>query len=52
MDKQFLKEMWNFLIKRNGWWFLPVIILVLIVGILIVIGTATQFASPFIYALF
>jgi len=50
-NKSLVKEIWEFLIIRNAWWFAPIIILLFLVGILIIYGSSSAI-SPFIYALF
>jgi hypothetical protein len=46
-----LKDLWLFIKERKKFWLLPVIIILLILGALIVFGTASAIA-PFIYTLF
>jgi len=47
----FLKDIWGFLSRRKKFWLLPAIIVLLLVGTLIVIGSGTAIA-PFIYTVF
>lgn len=48
---EFLKDLWGFLKERKKWWLLPIILVLLLIGILIVIGSNSAVA-PFIYTLF
>lgn len=47
----FIKDFWKYLRVRKKWWLLPVIIFVLIIGVLLIIGSASP-AGAFIYTLF
>lgn len=47
----FVKEMWSFIKERKIWWFLPVIIVLMILGFLIILS-AIPGVAPFIYTLF
>lgn len=47
----FLKDIWGFLSVRKKFWLLPAIIVLLLVGTLLVIGSGTAVA-PFIYTVF
>lgn len=46
-----LAEIVAFLAQRKRWWLVPVIVLLLCIGFLLVLGTASPL-SPFIYTLF
>ena len=46
-----LKDIWKFLAARKKWWLAPLIIVLIIVGLLIVLGSTSALA-PFIYTLF
>ncbi len=46
----FWKDLISFLIQNKKWWLLPVIIVTLLVGVLIILGSTA--AAPFIYTLF
>jgi competence protein ComGC len=48
---EFLRDLWNFLKARKKWWLAPLIIVLIIVGVLIVLGSTSALA-PFIYTLF
>ena len=48
---EFLSDLWKFLKARKKFWLVPMIIVLLLFGVLIVIGGASQVA-PFIYTLF
>ena len=50
-NKSILKEVWDFFKVRKMWWLLPTIIILIIVGMLMILGTQSSL-SPFIYALF
>lgn len=49
-DKTLLGELWEFLKVRKAWWLSPIILLLLVAGLVIVVGSSPL--SPFIYALF
>ncbi len=44
-----LREFWQFLRERRGWWLAPIIIVLLLLGLIVVSQSAL---SPFIYTLF
>ena len=46
----FLTEFWYFVRYNKKWWLTPVIMLLLLLGILVVLGSSG--AAPFIYTLF
>jgi hypothetical protein len=46
-----VKELWLFIKERKLWWFLPVIFVLFILGILIILSSIPAVA-PFIYTLF
>jgi len=48
---EFLRDLWNFLKVRKKWWLAPLIIVLIIIGVLIVLGSGSALA-PFIYTLF
>jgi hypothetical protein len=48
---EFLRDLWNFLKVRKKWWLAPLIIVLIIIGVLIVLGS-TSVLAPFIYTLF
>jgi len=47
----FIKDFWTYLKVRKKWWLLPVIIFVMVIGVLLIIGSASP-AGAFIYTLF
>lgn len=51
MDMEFLRDLWNFLKVRKKWWLAPLIIVLILLGLLIVLGSGSALA-PFIYTLF
>lgn len=46
-----LKELWDFMKVRKKWWLPPIIISLVLLGILIFL-TESSTVSPFIYTLF
>lgn len=46
-----LKDLWNFMKDRKKWWLSPIIIVLLLIGALIALGSSSALA-PFIYTLF
>ncbi|HEY4147728.1 MAG TPA: DUF5989 family protein [Chitinophagaceae bacterium] len=48
---EFLRDIWNFLKVRKKWWLVPIIIILIIVGTLVILGSTSALA-PFIYTLF
>ncbi|HZE86198.1 MAG TPA: DUF5989 family protein [Puia sp.] len=48
---EFLRDLWNFLKVRKKWWLAPLIIVLILLGLLIVLGSGSALA-PFIYTLF
>jgi Family of unknown function (DUF5989) len=46
-----LKDIWRFMLARKKWWLAPLIIVLIILGLLIVLGSTSALA-PFIYTLF
>jgi len=47
----FLKELWTFMKERKKYWLIPIILVLLLLGLLIVLGSGSA-VSPFIYTLF
>ena len=47
----FLKELWEFIIERKKFWFLPIIIVLVLFGGLIILNQGSVIA-PFIYTLY
>ncbi len=43
-------EFWGFLKHNKKWWLLPILIVMVLIGLLIVLGSSG--AAPFIYPLF
>ena len=48
---EFLREFWHFLKERKKWWLVPLMILIILLTVFIILGSATALA-PFIYSLF
>ncbi len=46
-----IRETWDFLRFNKKWWLTPIILVLLLMGALILFGTAGP-AAPFIYTLF
>jgi hypothetical protein len=46
-----IKEFWLFLRARKKWWLAPILLFLLLLGALLIFGSASAFA-PFIYSLF
>lgn len=45
-------ELFTFLWKRRLWWLVPMIVMILIVGALLVLASASPALAPFVYTLF
>lgn len=45
-----LADIWKYMRQRKKYWLLPIIIILLVLGILLIIGSGS--AAPFIYTLF
>jgi hypothetical protein len=45
-----LSELWSFMAHNKKWWLTPVIVMLLLLGVLVVLGSSG--AAPFIYTLF
>lgn len=45
-----LGELWTFVREHKAYWIAPIILVLLLVGLLIIIGSSK--AAPFIYTLF
>ena len=45
-----LVELWQFMAHNKKWWLTPVIVMLLLLGVLVVLGSSG--AAPFIYTLF
>jgi hypothetical protein len=43
-------EFWLYLIQNKKWWLTPIILVLLLLGLLVVLGSTS--AAPFIYTLF
>jgi hypothetical protein len=43
-------ELWAFMAHNKKWWLTPIIVLMLLLGVLVVLGSSG--AAPFIYTLF
>ena len=46
----FWKDLVSFLMQNKKWWLVPVVVVTLLVGVLIALGSTA--AAPFIYTLF
>jgi Family of unknown function (DUF5989) len=46
----FLAEFWEFLKHNKKWWLLPILVVLVLVGVLLVLGSTA--VAPFIYTLF
>jgi len=46
----FWKDLVSFLMQNKKWWLLPVVLVTLLVGVLIILGSTA--AAPFVYTLF
>ena len=46
----FWKDLVSFLMQNKKWWLVPVVVVTLLVGVLIILGSTA--AAPFIYTLF
>lgn len=49
-DPSFFAELFEFLRTSKKWWLTPIIVVMLVIGLLLVLGTTA--VGPFIYALF
>lgn len=47
-DRGLLAELWDFLRHHAGWWLTPIVIVLLLLGAFLLLGSA----APFIYPLF
>ncbi len=45
-----IAEFWDFLRHNKKWWLLPIVIVLLMLGALVILGSTA--AAPFIYTLF
>jgi len=45
----YLSELWTFLRVRKKFWLAPIIIVLLLLGLLIALGTIAPMVSPFVY---
>jgi hypothetical protein len=48
---EFVKDLWLYMKERKKFWLAPMIVVLLLLGILIVLGSGSALA-PFIYTLF
>ena len=48
---EFLTDLWNFIKTRKKLWLLPLILLLMLFGLILAIGSGSAIA-PFIYTLF
>ncbi len=49
-NKSLLKQAWSFMKQNKAWWLVPLIIMIILLGTLVILGTSSP-VSPFIYAL-
>lgn len=47
-----IRELFGFLWKRKMWWLIPMIVALLVFGALLILSSASQGLTPFIYTLF
>ncbi len=47
----FLRELWDFVRENKKWWLLPVVIVLLLIGVLVILGSTSALA-PLIYTVF
>jgi len=45
-----VREFWDFVRHTKKWWLVPILVILLLVGLIIILGTTA--AGPFIYTLF
>jgi len=45
-----LRELWDLIRHNKKWWLIPVIVVLILIGVLVLLGTTA--AAPFIYPLF
>jgi len=45
-------ELFSFLWKRKLWWLVPMVVMLMLVGMLLIIASASPALAPFIYTLF
>lgn len=45
-------ELFGFLWKRKMWWLIPMIVMLMLVGLLLILASASPALAPFIYTLF
>jgi len=48
---EIIKDLWLFIKERKKFWLIPVMVVLLLVGAFIVLGSGTAL-SPFIYSIF
>lgn len=51
MNRDLLRELWDFVRVRRKWWLLPVLVVLVLMGALLVF-VQTSALGPFIYAIF
>jgi hypothetical protein len=47
-----VSELFGYLWKRKMWWLIPMIMMLLILGMLLILASASPALAPFIYTLF
>jgi hypothetical protein len=45
-------ELLGFLWKRKMWWLIPMVIMLILVGVILIVASASPALAPFIYTLF
>ncbi len=51
MSQSLAGQVWTLMKERKKWWLLPIIVMLVLVGIFVILGSSSAI-SPFIYALF
>jgi hypothetical protein len=47
----FIKDLWGYLKEHKKWWLTPLILMLILLGLLIVVGTSSPLA-PIVYTVF
>lgn len=48
---EFIREFFRFLVERNKYWLIPLVVILLLLSLLVVLSQGTALA-PFIYSIF
>lgn len=51
LNMELLRDLWGFFKERKKYWLLPVVLVLLLLGVLLVLGSSSALA-PLIYTLF